>query len=96
MYLTKLLTSYVPRIHHQRSRYVYELFFKRRAISRGRVSSLISGVSSLISGVSSLISRVSSLISRVSSLISRVSNPFTTNRNQVPRLLVVEVHTCVC
>ena len=27
--------SYSPRIHHQRSRYVYELFFKRKAISRG-------------------------------------------------------------
>ena len=24
-----------PRIHHQRSRYVYDLFYKRKAISRG-------------------------------------------------------------
>ena len=31
------MTMHVPllRIHHQKSRYLYELFYKRRAISRG-------------------------------------------------------------
>ena len=26
------------RIHHQKSRYVYELFYKRKAISRGKLN----------------------------------------------------------
>ena len=30
--------SLLYRIHHQKSRYVYELFYKRKAISRGKLS----------------------------------------------------------
>jgi hypothetical protein len=29
--------SLIYRIHHQKSRYVYELFYKRKAISRGKL-----------------------------------------------------------
>jgi len=29
------------RIHHQRSRYIYDLFYKRRAISRGMMLSML-------------------------------------------------------
>lgn len=35
-----IILSPIYRIHHQKSRYVYELFYKRKAISRGMLESV--------------------------------------------------------
>lgn len=40
VYVLEMFMTPIYRIHHQKSRYVYELFYKRKAISRGMLESV--------------------------------------------------------